>query len=72
MKRDHPNGAGATHARALERVGAASTERSRLRGEYERAKGTFGEVQADESLRAANEVVAARKRWLQWVEERDY
>ena len=72
MSGDHPHGAGETHARALERVDVASTERSRLRGEHERAKGTSGEMQADMSLRVANEEVAARERWLQWVEERDY
>ena len=72
MTGEHPDAAGDARARALERVDAASTERSRRRDEHERAKGTSDEMQADMSLRAANEEVAARERWLQWVEERDY
>ena len=72
MAGDHPDAVGDARARALERVDAASTERSRRRDEHERAKGTSCEMQADISLRAANDEVAARERWLQWVEERDY
>jgi len=72
MTGDNPYDGSDTRSRALERVNAASTERSRLRGEHQRAKGTPSEMRADMSLRAANEEVAARERWLQWVEERDY
>lgn len=73
MAGDQPFGAaGDTPARALERVDAASGERSRLRGEHERAKGTSRELQADTQLRAADAEVAARERWLDWVEERTY
>jgi hypothetical protein len=61
-----------TRAGALKRVDAASGERSRLRDEFESMKGTSRELQADVSLRAANDEVAARERWLHWVEERDY
>jgi hypothetical protein len=50
---------------------SASVERSRLRDEHETAKGTSGELQAHVLLRAANDEVVARERWLQWVEERD-
>jgi hypothetical protein len=72
MTGDNPYDGSDTRARALERVNAASTERSRLHSEHQRAKGTSSEMRADKSLRAANEEVAARERWLQWVEERDY
>jgi len=61
-----------TRVLALERVNAASADRSRLRDELEAAKGSTGELQADVSLRAASDEFAARKRWLQWVEEGDY
>jgi hypothetical protein len=73
MTVDQPYGAGAeTHARALKRVDAASTARSQIRDEHERAKGTSGELQAQTALRAADDEVAARERWLDWVEDRDY
>jgi hypothetical protein len=73
MTGDHRNGgAGDAHAQALERVDTAAQERSRLSDECESAKGTARELRADASLRAANDEVAARQRWLQWVEERDY
>jgi hypothetical protein len=72
MTEDHPHGAGDTHARALERVNSASTECSRLRHEHDHARGTSRELQADMLLRAANDEVVARERWLHWVEERDY
>jgi len=72
MAGDRPYCAGDSDVRARERVDAAATERSRLRDECERAKGTSRELQADMSLRAANDEVVARERWLRWVEERDY
>ena len=72
MTTDHPYGAGDTHAQALERLDTASTERSRLRDENERARGTPRELQADVSLQAANDDVAARQRWLQWLETSDH
>jgi hypothetical protein len=53
-------------------VGVASTERAHLNDEHERAKGTSNELHAGALLRAANDEVAARERWLRWVEERDY
>jgi anti-anti-sigma factor len=59
-------------ARALERVGSASTERSRKRMQHKQAKGTSDELQAAMSLRAANDELVARRRWLQWVEDGDY
>jgi hypothetical protein len=73
MTGEHPyGGAGDAHSRALERVDTAANERSRIHDECERARGTSRELQADTSLRAANDEVAARERWLRWVEERDY
>jgi hypothetical protein len=66
------DGAARTRVDAVERVDVASTERSTLRDEYENAKGTSGELQAEGLLQAANHEVGARERWLQWVEEGDY
>jgi hypothetical protein len=61
-----------TRVDAVERVDMASTERSALRDEYENAKGTSAELQAKGLLKAANDEVGARERWLQWVEQGDY
>ena len=73
MSGDQPYGAGDdAHAQAVERVDAASAERSRLRDAHERAMGTSSDLQASASLRAANDEVAARERWLQWVEDERY
>ena len=69
---DWAYGACDTRVRAAERVDAASAERSRLRDQHESANGTSAKLQADVLLRAANNEVAARERWLQWVEEGDY
>jgi hypothetical protein len=63
---------GDTLAGARHRVDAASRERSRLRDEHTDAKGTSRELQTHASLQAASDEVAARERWLRWVEERDY
>lgn len=71
MSSADPYGAGEAHVRARERVDTAATERSRLRDEYEHAKGTRRELEADASLRAARDEVAARERWLHWVQEYD-
>ena len=72
MSGDQPYVTGDTHVQALERVDAASSEHSRLHEQRKRAKGTSSELHADTLLRAASDEVAARERWLQWVEERDY
>jgi hypothetical protein len=73
MTEDAPHDdAGDAHVRARERVDTASTVRSRLQDEHENATGTSRELQAEVSLQAANDEVAARERWLQWVEEGDY
>jgi hypothetical protein len=72
MARDPTRGAGDTQVDAFARVQEASAERSRLSGEREGAKGTARELESEVLLRAANDEVAARERWLQWIEERDY
>jgi hypothetical protein len=72
MAGNPPHGVDDAHARALDRMDVASTERARLRDEHERVKGTSSELHAGAQLRTANEEVAARERWLHWVEERDY
>jgi hypothetical protein len=72
MAGNPPYGAEEAHARALDRVGVASTERARLHDDYDSAKGTSRELGAGVLLRAASDEVAARERWLHWIEERDY
>ena len=73
MARQNPTrGGGDTQVQALERVHEASANRSRLNGECESAKGTSRELETEVLLQAANDEVAARERWLQWTEERDY
>jgi hypothetical protein len=68
-----PDGPSAdTRSRARDSLNAASTERSRRRDEHAHAKGTSRELEADVLLRAADDEVAARERWLQWAEESDY
>src|SRR5438876_10662956 len=53
-----------TRVDAVERVGVASTELSALRDEYENAKGTTAELHTEGLLKAANDEVGARERWL--------
>jgi hypothetical protein len=72
MSGERQHGAGDTHARARERVSSASDRASRLRDAHSSAKGTSRELQADVLLRAADDEVAARERWRQWVEAADY
>ena len=66
------SGVSDSEARARARVTAASAERSRLRTEHDRARGTARELEADVLLRAADDEVVARERWLRWAEELDY
>ena len=60
------------HTQAVERMDAALAERSRLRDAHERVKGTSSDLQVSTSLRAADDEVEARERWLQWVEDERY
>jgi hypothetical protein len=69
---DQRSQAGGEHERAIERLRAAVEEQSRVRDERDGATGTGKEVAADASLRAADELVVARKRWLTAVDDHDY
>jgi hypothetical protein len=59
------------HARdgATRRLRAAIAEQDRLTYRHETAIGTAGEAAADAARRGADEQVAARGAWLQWVDE---
>jgi len=52
---------------AVERLKAAVAERRQARHESE-ANGTGGDIEAAVTVRAADEQVDARKRWLAWVD----
>jgi hypothetical protein len=54
-----------------QRLAAAVAEQDRARGRHAGAEGTSGEMEATVSMRAADEQVSARERWLEWVGERD-
>ena len=60
------------HDRAVERLKVAVTQRSRFRHRHKTARGTRDEIAVDASLRDADEQVAARKRWLESVDDHDY
>jgi hypothetical protein len=60
-----------THAGAVERFQAAREERDRQAGRYEAATGSSSELPAFTELQAAEDQLAAREAWLEWV-ERDY
>jgi hypothetical protein len=59
------------HERAVERLDAASRQRDRLHHERQAAGEAATDVSADASSRAADDEVAARERWLEWVDERE-
>lgn len=52
---------------AVERLKAAVAKRKHVRDENE-SNGTSREIEAAVTLRAADEQVDARKRWLSWVD----
>ena len=58
-------------AQGEQRLDRAVGEQASARVDHEAAKGTAAEMEAAISLRAADEQVAARERWLDWVGERD-
>ena len=58
--------------RAVQRLRAAVAERGRAIDAGEAADPTQGDVKAGASLRAANDEVVARERWLKAVEDNDY
>jgi hypothetical protein len=68
--RDRPPKAEGERARAVQRLNEVVTARRLLRGQQATVKGTSGEVRADAALRVADDQVAARERWLNWVDER--
>jgi hypothetical protein len=57
---------------AIHRLEAAATEQARLRDRHEAAKGTTREQEASVLVIGADDQVAARERWLEWVEEHNY
>ena len=52
---------------AVERLKAAVAERKQVRDESE-SNGTSRDIEAAVTVRAADEKVDARKRWLAWVD----
>jgi hypothetical protein len=64
--------AGGEHERAVQRLYAAVEEQSRVRTERDGAKDAPAAVQADASLRAADDEVSARERWLDAVDDQNY
>jgi hypothetical protein len=58
--------------RAVQRLRAAVADRGRTRHKQGAAAGTEGNVEARASLRAADDQVAARERWLKAVDDHAY
>jgi hypothetical protein len=58
------------HDDAVGRLEGALAEQGRRRRRYEAAIETSDEPNADAWLSEANELVATRVRWLQWVDQR--
>lgn len=53
---------------AVERLKAAVAERKQARDQREATKGSGRDIEAAVTVRAAEEQVDARKRWLSWVD----
>jgi hypothetical protein len=60
------------HDRAIQRLSAAKEEQSRARAQRDRSQDTAGDARTEASSRAADDEVAARQRWLEAVDDRDY
>ena len=58
--------------RAVQRLKAAVSRQRRLLDEHEAAKGTSDELGVDTALRAADDDIAARERWLRSVDDHEY
>ena len=58
--------------RAVQRLLAAVAERGRVRDARESASDTPDDVEASASLRAVDDEVVARERWLKAVDDHDY
>jgi hypothetical protein len=68
-----PNFAGSLispHDDAVGRLEGALAEQGRRRRQYEAAFETSDEPNANARLSEANELVATRVRWLQWIDQR--
>jgi hypothetical protein len=57
---------------AVRRLDTALGEQERLRGRYDAAIGTSTEFGAYVRLQAADDQVAAREAWLNWIEDEGY
>jgi hypothetical protein len=58
-------------AAGVQRLKAAIAQRKLARDHHDAAKGTSNEIEAVASVRATDEQVSARQRWLAWVGDRD-
>jgi hypothetical protein len=58
--------------RAVQRLVAAVAERGRTHDAFESRTDSQGDVEASVSLRAADDEVVARERWLKAVDDHDY
>ena len=58
------------HDDALGRLEGALAEQARRRRQYDAAPETSDEPNAHARLSEANELVATRVRWLQWIDQR--
>jgi hypothetical protein len=63
---------GSEHDSALRRLETAMENQDRSRARYQAAIGTSSELGAYTRLSAANEQVAARGAWLDWVDDENY
>jgi hypothetical protein len=55
----------------VRRLKAAIAQRKLAQDHQMAAKGTGNEIEAAASVRATDEQVSARQRWLEWVGDRD-
>jgi hypothetical protein len=69
---DAPPRSSEQHDDAVRRLDAALAEQDRRHDQHEAARGTPRELNAYGGLCEANEQVAARDCWLNWLDENDY
>ena len=67
-----PSGDEGERGRAVERLQKAVTQRGRAGEEHDASAGTPRDVEAGASVRAADEEIAARERWLKAVDDNSY
>jgi hypothetical protein len=60
------------HDSAMRRLTTVMVEQDRLSDRYDAAMGTSSELAAYIRLRGADEQVAAREAWLNWVDDEGY